>query len=233
MESNRRKRACSGCSVGGGSRSVSFTPYFGNDFCDVGGAWAHLRLQPFGVSLLNIGPDGLHPGPVGGCALFLVAPAPQDLDAPGFSVGSQLLGGASLANTRLPHQHGQPAPTGQRLFQGRPELAQLPLAADEDTGGGDGLAAGLRRRLRHAASIVGIGGGFQWLILRSMISKTRAPDPGWKRNFRVLPNPVGWRGAESTNAGGAFPYRLQGIPQPIYSLFQLGQRTFGFFNPAG
>ena len=125
----------------------------------------------------------MHPGPVGGCALFLVAPAPQDLDAPGFSVGSQLLGGASLANTRLPHQHGQPAPTGQRLFQGRPELAQLPLAADEDTGGGDGLAAGLRRRLRHAASIVGIGGGFQWLILRSMISKTGPQTQGGKEIF--------------------------------------------------
>jgi len=56
-------------------------------------------------------------------------------------VGGQFLWGKGLADPCLPHQHIQPATTGQRLFQCRPELTQFPLAADESTAGRDGLVA--------------------------------------------------------------------------------------------
>jgi hypothetical protein len=107
--------------------------HLGDHLGDVGRARAHLRHQRPRLSVVDVGADDLHPGPVGGGSFALVAAAPQNLCAAKPGVGGELLGGAGLPDPRLADQHENPAAPRERVVEGAAKVPQLLVASHEDT----------------------------------------------------------------------------------------------------
>jgi hypothetical protein len=141
--------------------------HLGHDLGDVGGARAHVRDELVLVPLVHVGPDHLDPWPVDGCALALVAAAPQHLCTAQAGVGGDLGGHACLADPGLAREHHEAAAAGHGLVEPRAQFARLVAAADEDAAAEPvearllrgGLAvAGLDER-RDRGELVSHGGG--------------------------------------------------------------------------
>ncbi len=121
-----------GLELGGLGKPRQPLAHLGDHLGDVGRARPHLRQQGPRLAIVDVGPDDLHPGPVGRGAFALVAAAPQDLGAAQPGVGRQLLRGARLADARLAHQHEDAAASRERVVEGRAKLPELPVASHED-----------------------------------------------------------------------------------------------------
>jgi len=84
------------------------------------------------VAFLDVGTNGLEPGPVGRGALLLVAPTPEGLGAALFCAQRQLTGGARLADTGLSGQHDQASPSGKGVVKRNNQAFHFALAANEE-----------------------------------------------------------------------------------------------------
>jgi hypothetical protein len=103
------------------------------------------ELGAHGVRLAfaDVGSQGLHPGPVGGCSAGLPA-APDAHAGPALpGVVAELLGQPALADPGLAGHEGETPAPAQGVVERAQEVAQLALAADERA------AAGGRRRDRR------------------------------------------------------------------------------------
>jgi hypothetical protein len=105
---------------------------------------AKLRTQGAVVAISHVGPERLHPGPVGGRAARLPAAADQHPRPPRVGLGDQLLGEAALANTGLARDQQEAAAAGEGIIEIPDQLSQLTLAAHERASGA--LRRGLGRR---------------------------------------------------------------------------------------
>ena len=136
--SKRRKRACSGSSGGGAGRPGSRSRDLGDELRDVRARPAPARdSSSCGSWSWTYDADDLHPRPVGGRALALVAAAPEHLRAAQPRVRRELLGGARLADAGLADEHHQPRRGRRARPRGRPAARPAP-------------ARGRRRRRRPA-----------------------------------------------------------------------------------
>ena len=101
------------------------------DLGEVRRAGPELRPQDVCRRLVDVGPERLHPRPVGGRAPRLPAASHEDPRASLSGAGDQLLGQAGLADPGLADKQEQAATAGECIVQSGDELGQLGLAADE------------------------------------------------------------------------------------------------------
>jgi hypothetical protein len=86
--------------------------HLGADLGDVGGAGPHNRHELLGRAVVDVRADDLHPRPVGGRALALVATTDEHLRSAQARVGRKLVRHARLADARLTDEQKQPASSG-------------------------------------------------------------------------------------------------------------------------
>jgi Aminotransferase class I and II len=97
-----------------------------------GGPGTEPRSQDFGVGISNVGPQGLHPGPVRWRSPRFPAAAPRHPDAALTGSRRRLVRQAALADPRLAGQEEESASSRHGVVEPGEQLGQLPLAADED-----------------------------------------------------------------------------------------------------
>ena len=104
-----------------------------DDLGDLRGAGAELAAQSRLVHPPDVGPDGLHPRPVGGRATRLPATAPQHRRSLRLRRAGEFVGQPALPDARLTGEQEQ-APMPRHGFVEAPaQLAHFALAADEPT----------------------------------------------------------------------------------------------------
>jgi hypothetical protein len=84
------------------------------------------------LGLTNIGAQPLNPGPIGGGAPRLPAPADHDARAARPRMPDQLVGEPALADAGLAGQENESSTACEHVLQRSDELGQLTLASHED-----------------------------------------------------------------------------------------------------
>ena len=154
-ESNSRKRAPSGDCAGGSARARVELSHLREQLRHVRGSRGQLGAQLPWLSFTRVGPQRLHPGPVGRCAARLPAAPGEHLRPALVGAHRELLRQAALADPWFPAHKHEPSVSGSGVGERRQQLAEVVLAAHERAGRSSPHTRGRPLLIRPARRVEG------------------------------------------------------------------------------